>query len=724
MLTRLAHVIVRRRWFVLGAWLVLTLFGVFAAGRVADRWYSATAIPGQPAYEASQRSLHALGVGDRTPAVVVFHTGGDATSSTAIEQAMQRAADSLPGAFTSSYFSTRDLMYVSQDRHTAFQLIYPAGQGGVDVLIGADRVRAAAAEGLPGGTTVDVTGRDALDEASREGGGGASVLLEGLVGGIGALVVLLFVFGTLPAVLAPLLVAVAAILNTYALVWALTYLTDVSIIVQFLILLVGLGLAIDYALVMIFRFRDELRSGEDVETALVQTMTHAGRSVVVSGSTVAIGLLAMVALPLPLIRSMGLAGMLIPAVSVLASLTLLPAMLAVLGQRINAVRVMPRRLIDSGHGEDGGWGRWARFVLRRPAAVAGVGLLLVVTLAGLGTQLKTGETELAHFPGSGTAIAGRQTLADAHISPGVMKPLDVLVEGGNAQQVADRLRTVDGLIGAAAPPAWHKGATSLVEAFPAIDGGAPGIAAIIDRAQAAVVGTGGTVTGVAAVNQDFLHALYSSAPWVLGMVLLLSLVLLTRAFRSVVLAVKAVVLNLFSLGAAFGIVVIVFQQGHGSSLWGVGATGSITAYVPLMIFAFLFGLSMDYEVFMLSRMREAYDETGSTDRAIELGLARTGKLVTSGALILMFAFLVLSSGPGFEVKSLAVGIAAGIIFDATVIRALLVPALMKLFGPANWWTPTWLDRLLPTPPTDLPVHLPDAVPVQRDAGPERAPAKT
>ncbi len=711
MLTRLAHLIVRRRWLVLGVWLFLTLFGVFAAGQAADRWYTATAIPGQPAYEASQRSLHKLGVGDRTPAVVVFRTTGDATTSTAIEQGMQRAANFMPGAFTSSYFSTQNLVYVSQDRHTAFQMIYPAGKAGVDVLIGAKDLRAAAAVGLPDGTTVEVTGRDALDEATKDGGGGSSVLLEAVVGGIGALVVLLFVFGTLPAVLAPLVVAIAAILNTFTLVWALTYVTNVSIIVQFLIALVGLGLAIDYALVMIFRFRDELRQGEDVETALVQTMTHAGRSVVVSGSTVAIGLLAMVALPLPLIRSMGIGGMLIPAVSVLASLTLLPALLAVLGHRINAVRVMPRRLIDAGHGEDGGWGRWARFVLRRPAAVAGVGLLLVVTLAGIGTQLKTGEAELAHFPGTGTAIAGRQMLADAHISPGVMKPLDVLVEnGGNADLVAARLRTVDGLIGAAAPATWHQGATSFVEAFPAIDGGAPGIRDIIDRADAALVGTDGTVTGVAAVDQDFLHALYSSAPWVLAMVLLLTLVLLTRAFRSVVLAVKAVVLNLFSLGAAFGIVVLVFQQGHGSSLWGVEETGSITAYVPLMSFAFLFGLSMDYEVFMLSRMREAYDETGSTDRAIELGLARTGKLVTSGALILMFAFLVLSSSPGFEIKSLAVGIAAGIIFDATVIRALLVPALMKLFGAANWWTPTWLDRLFPAPPSPGVVNLRDVIP--------------
>ena len=232
----------------------------------------------------------------------------------------------------------------------------------------------------------------------HDSGGGSSVLLEALIGGVGALVILLFVFGTLPAVLMPLVVAIAAILNTFTLVWALTYITDVSIIVQFLIALVGLGVAIDYALLMIFRFRDELREGKDVESALVETMTHAGHSVIVSGSTVALGLLSMVALPLPLIRSMGIGGMLIPAVSVIAALTLLPALLAVLGERINSVRVMPRRLIDHGHPEDGAWGRWARFVLRRPVAVAAVGLAIVAVLAGLGTQLNAERGAAEELP--------------------------------------------------------------------------------------------------------------------------------------------------------------------------------------------------------------------------------------------------------------------------------------------------------------------------------------
>jgi len=698
MLARLAHLTVRHRWLVIGAWVVLTLFGGFAAGKVSNRWYQSLAIPGKPAYEGSQRALEAFGVGARAPNVVVFRTRGDATKSVAIERAIRRAAAAAPGSRATSHFSTGALMYVSRDRHTTFAEIYPPGPVGVNLLSGAETIRAAAARGLPAGIAVNVTGHDPLDEASAHGsGGGPSLLVEALVGALGALVILLFVFGTLPAVLMPLVVALASILNTFTLVWALTYLTDVSIIVQFLIALVGLGIAIDYALLMIFRYRDELRDGKDVEPALVETMTHAGHSVIVSGSTVAIGLLALTLLPVPLVRSMGIGGMLIPLVSVLASLTLLPSLLAVLGTRINSVRVMPRRLVDRGHPEDGAWGRWARFVLRRPLVVGAAGLAVVAVLAGFGTQLSPNEAQLKSFPGTGTAIAGREMLADAGISPGVMKPFDILVEdGGDAEQVAARLRSVPGVAGAT-PVGWRNGADSVVEAFAATDGSAPGIQGIVDRVNSALAGTRGTLTGVAAVDRDLVHALFDSFPAVFGLILMLTLILLARAFRSVVLALKAVLLNLLSLGAAFGIVVLVFQQGYGSSLWGLDATGSVIAWIPLMIFAFLYGLSMDYEVFMLSRMREAYDETGSTEQAIELGLARTGKLVTSGALILMFAFLVLSTSPGYEIKPLAVGIAAGMILDATVIRALLVPALMRLLGDANWWMPSWTRTVLRVP---------------------------
>jgi RND superfamily putative drug exporter len=696
LLARLAHFVARRRWYVIGVWLALTLFGGFAAGQVSKRWFQSFSIPGKSAYEANQRSLQIFGTGIRPPDVVVYHTSGDATKSEAIKQSMQRAAGTMPRARTSSYFSTGSFAYVSKDRHTTFLEVYPPGPAKFDTKSGAEEMRTAAAKGLPSGITVNVTGHDPLEEASTHGDGqGPSVLLEAVVGGLGALVILLFVFGTLPAVLMPIAVAVAAILNTFTLVWILTYITDVSIIVQFLIALVGLGVAIDYALLMIFRFRDELREGEDVETALVETMTHAGRSVIVSGSTVAVGLLSLIILPLPFIRSMGIGGMLIPAVSVVAAITLLPALLAALGTRINSLRVMPKRLVDRGHPEDGAWGKWARLVLRRPWPVAITGLAIVFVLAGIGIQLNPNESELKNFPGSGTAIQGRQMLADAGISPGVMKPFAVLVEhGGNAQAIADKVRQVDGIAGANAPAAWKKGSDSIVEAFPAIDGAASSIQGVIDRVNDTLKGTEGTLGGTPAVDRDFVHAVYGNFPYVLAFVLVLTLVLLARAFRSIVLPIKAAILNLVSLGAAFGIIVFIFQWGHGSSLWNITATQAITAWIPLMIFAFLFGLSMDYEVFMLTRMREAYDETRSTEKAIELGLARTGKLVTSAALILMFAFLVLSSSPGFEIKEFAIGLAAGIIFDATVIRALLVPALMRLLGDANWWMPQWTRKAL------------------------------
>jgi putative drug exporter of the RND superfamily len=697
LLARLAHFVIRRRWWVIAAWIVLTLFGGFAAAKVSKRWYQSFSIPGKSAYETSQKQLKIFGFGVRPPEVVVYHTGGDATSSAPIRDSTQRVERASQGSATSSFYSTGSRAYVSRDGHTTFMMVYPRGPAKFNSKTQTKQLLAAAKAGLPAGITANVTGHDPLEEASSHGqSGSSSVLLEALIGGLGALVILLFVFGTLPAVLMPIATAAVAILNTFTLVWGLTYITNVSIIVQFLIALVGLGVAIDYSLLMIFRFRDELREGEDTETAIVETVTHAGRSVIISGSTVAVGLLSMIILPLPFIRSIGIGGMLIPAVSVLAAITLQPAMLAALGPRINRVRLLPKRFIDDGHPEDGRWGRWARFVIRRPWPVAAVGLTIVGLLVWQGVQLNANEAQLKNFPGSGTAIQGRQMLADAGISPGVMKPFNILVPSKSISpgQVAQQVSQVDGISGTGVLRATQANGYGLVEAFPAIDGSAPGITGIISRVNTSLKGTGASLTGQAAVDRDFIDAIYGNFPYVLGFVMLLTLILLTRAFRSVVLAAKAVILNILSLAAAFGIVVFIFQEGHGSSLWNISATGAVTAWIPLMIFAFLFGLSMDYEVFMLTRMREAYDETGSTPKAIELGLARTGKLVTSAALILMFAFLVLSSSPGFEIKLFAIGLAAGIIFDATVIRALLVPAIMVLMGKWNWWIPDWVSRAL------------------------------
>ena len=701
MLERLAHFVVRRRKLVIGVWIVLTLFGVYSASAVSKRWFQSFSIPGYSAYETNQRVLKEFGTGEQAPLVAVFHSDGDITKATGIAKAVAAGAAVNPGSRTSSYFSTGSRAYVSKDGHTTFAEIYPPGTPNFSSSVHIKEVRAKLKEATPAGVQANLTGRDPLVEASSGDSGGPSVLTEALIGGAGALVILFFVFGTVPAVLIPIAVAIASILNTFTLVYLLTYITDVSIIVEFLIALVGLGVAIDYALLMIFRFRDELREGEDVETALVQTVTHAGRSVIVSGTTVAVGLLSMIVLPLPFIRSIGIGGMLIPAVSVITAITLLPALLAVMGARINSLRLLPKRFVDKGHPEDGFWGRWANTVTSHPIPVAAVGLVIVGLLVYEGLQINAGEAQAKNLPGSGDAIVGRDRLASAAISAGVMKPLVVLVEhGANPAQVAQRLADTPGVDGAVAPGDWRKDGDSIIEAFPSSDGATTETKRTITRVKDELAGTNASLGGVAAEDRDFARSVYSNFPYVLAFVVALSFILLARAFRSLVLPLKAVVLNLLSLIAAYGIIVFIFQQGHGSeAIWNVQATGAIITWIPLMIFAFLFGLSMDYEVFMITRMREAYDETGDTKQAIRLGLARTGKLVTSAALVLMFAFFVLSSSPGVDVKQFGIGLAAGIIFDATIIRALLVPSLMTLFGTWNWWLPKPAARVLRVRPS-------------------------
>ena len=719
-MTALARFVLRRRRAIVFLWLALTLVGAYSANAVSKRWLEQFSIPGYSAYEANQRTLKTFGTGENAPLVAVFHSSGDVTKVTAIKGAIAAAAKQNPGSRVSSYFSTGSDAYISRDRHTTFAELYPPGNQGFNGNVKIGEARAALKNATPSGVTSYLTGRDALQEASNGGdNNGPSVLLEALVGGLGALVILLFVFGTVPAVLIPIGIAIASILNTFTLIYLLTYVTSVSLIVQFLVALVGLGVAIDYSLLMIFRFREELANGEGTETALIETMRHAGRSVIVSGSTVAIGLLSMVILPITVIRSIGIGGMLIPAVSVLTSITLLPALLGMLGHRINRLRVMPKRIVERQDPTHGFWHRWAQIVVRRPIPVAVVGIAIVALLLVPGVQLHPAEAQLKDFPGKGDAINGRQALAAAGISPGVMKPYVILAEaqpGGKAGRpdvrvpgLVARLKATPGIYGVGAE--WRRDGKALLEVFPSSDSASNASSKTISRLQkdilpAAETDYGGdvqlTLGGISPEDRDFVHAVYGKFPYVLAFVILLTFVLLMRAFRSILLPLKAVVLNLVSLGAAYGIIVFIFQWGHGSdAIWGVPATGAIISWIPLMIFAFLYGLSMDYEVFMLTRMREEYDESHDTATAVELGLARTGKLVTSAALVLMFAFFVLSSSPGVDIKQFGIGLAAGIIFDATVIRTLLVPSLVRLFGRWNWWLPHPVARILRVPAAPL-----------------------
>jgi putative drug exporter of the RND superfamily len=708
-MTALARLVLGHKRAIVLIWLALTLLGAWSANAVSSRWLEQFSIPGYSAYEANQRTLKTFGTGENAPLVAVFQSKGDVTKASGIKQAIAATAKQNPGSRVSSYFSTGSNAYVSRDRHTTFAELYPPGNQGFNGNVKIKEARAALKQATPTGVQSYLTGRDPLQEAASGGDtNGPSVLTEALIGGAGALVILLFVFGTLPAVAMPIVVAIASILNTFTLVYLLTYITSVSLIVQFLVALVGLGVAIDYSLLMIFRFREELQNGEDTETAIIETMRHAGRSVIVSGSTVAIGLLSMVILPIPVIRSIGIGGLLIPAVSVLTSITLLPALLAALGPRINRLRVMPKRIVERQDPTHGFWHRWAVFVTRHPFPVAAAGFVIVGILLIPGLQINPAEAQLKDYPGSGDAIVGRDALAKADISPGVMKPYVVLIEHSGAsapREVVDAVEHTPGVAAAIAPSQWRKGGDALVEAFPTTDSASNESSKTISKLQHDVLpplAATATLGGISPEDRDFVHAVYGKFPYVLAFVILLTFVLLMRAFRSILLPLKAVVLNLISLGAAYGIIVFIFQWGHGSeAIWGVPATGVIISWIPLMIFAFLYGLSMDYEVFMLTRMREEYDESGNTAVAVELGLARTGKLVTSAALVLMFAFFVLSSSPGVDIKQFGIGLAAGIIFDATVIRTLLVPSLVRLFGRWNWYLPQPVARVLRVPAAPL-----------------------
>jgi RND superfamily putative drug exporter len=415
----------------------------------------------------------------------------------------------------------------------------------------------------------------------------------------------------------------------------------------------------------------------------------------------------MILLPLPFIRSIGIGGMLIPAVSVIASITLVPAMLSLLGHKIDSARVIPKSIIAADPGEKGFWHRWAGFVVRRPVPVLLVGLAIVVVLLIPAFQINPSEAQAKDFPGEGDAFVGRDALTDAGISAGVIKPFVVLAENASPEQlktVVSKLGQTDGIAGAAAPPDWRKGSLSLVEAFPSTDSSSREARKTISRLKNDTLpdlekSIGGATTltlgGAAPEERDFVHAVYGNFPYVLAFVIILTFILLMRAFRSVVLAIKAVVMNLISLGIAFGIVVFIFQQGHGSeAIWGIKATDAVISWIPLMIFAFLFGLSMDYEVFIISRIREEYDRLGDTAEAISTGIARTGKLVTSAALVLVFAFFALSTGPGPDIKQFGIGLAAGILIDATLIRSVLVPSFMKVLGDLNWWFPPAIGKIL------------------------------
>ncbi len=687
--------VARHRWVVLVSGLVAVLlaaaWGTGVFGELSDGGFE------DPDSESARASaLIADTFGPTQADVLVLYSSPDglAVDDPAFERAVRSTIGALPGEEVASAPTTYDGVpgLVSTDgRATLVPITLAAtdeeAQAKAYEQI-ADRLDAPGLTTQVGGTSAvfaDV-GEQVGEDIAR-----AETLTMPLV-----VLLSLVIFGSLVSAFLPALLGGIAILGSFALLRGLTTVTDVSIFALNVITLLGIGLAIDYALFVVSRFREELAAGRDTPDAVAATMATAGRTVAFSGLIVATSLASLLLFPQVFLRSMGFGGMAAVFVAMTAALTVLPAMLAVLGPRVDAGR-MPwrRRAAASGASDHGAWARIARIVMRRPVAVLTsvvVGLLalglpfLRVEWTDVDERVLPVDTEsrvvaeavAADFAGqdlehADVVVSGSadETALEAYVQRlgGVSDVRDVAVTDSSADvAVLDVAYTAD---------ASSAAARDLVERLRSLPGPA---------------GTDVLVGGSTATFVDLLDSLGSTLPVMAVVIVLAMLVLLFLAFGSLVLPVKAVLVNAVSVTASFGVVVWIFQDGHLVDLLGFTPMGGLDATQPILMLAILFGLSMDYEVFLLSRIREQWDRTGDNTRAVATGLQRTGSIITSAALLLAVVIGAFATSGITFIKMIGVGMLVAILVDATVVRTLLVPAAMRLLGPANWWAPAPLAR--------------------------------
>jgi RND superfamily putative drug exporter len=674
-------------------WIVLTFAGVVGSARVTGALDESFSMPESESFVANEEIARLFASGGVTPPLVAVarlpagRTVRDSAVRADLRALERRLANALPGARVASYASTREPAYVSAGGRTTFAIAHPRLDSNRGTEEGelppetVDAAKRAVASATVGGGEVMLTGRAVLQQAAQSDSGPPSFLSETLIAGVMALAVLVFVFASALAVV-PLVMAVVAIPVTLLAVWGLTAITEVSIIVVFLAALSGLGIAIDYALIVVMRWREERERGLANEDAVRIAASTAGRAVVFSGTTVAIGLLAVVVLPVPFLRSMAYGGLLIPLVSVAVALTLLPVVLATAGPWAD------RRRLRRTERAERHWAAWARLVIRRRVLAVAAGTAVLAALCALAFGMLLGEPEARSLGGSGQARAGLEALERAGIGASPLQPIEVIAPEPEARGVAGALARAEG-VRAVTGPAWDAGGRAVLDVLTDADTSSHAGRAAVDAVRAAAAPLPGVgVGGPTAEEMDFVDEVYGSFPLMLGLIALITFVLLARAFRSLVLPAKAIVMNLLSVFATCGLMTLVWQEGVGTQLlFGTDPTGSVLSWGPLVVFAFLYGLSMDYEVFILARIREEHEAGRSTDEAVVRGMARTGRLVTSAALIVFLAFASLGTTGEVEASVLATGLAGGVLLDALVVRALLVPATVSWLGRWNWWLP-------------------------------------
>jgi RND superfamily putative drug exporter len=732
LLYRLGRASVRRRRLVVFAWIVgavaVIALGSLSGGKTSDA-FEAPGVESQTALDVLQRDFPTAA---GTSAQLVFATDSGTLSDPAAAAAVNAA---LADVAEQPHVDSVGSLQRAPDGRIAY--------ADVQYDVPSDEIRTAAFDRLTAtAATVnrsDVVrmelGGDLPSEAVQPEFGG-----QEFVGLLVAAIVLLFAFGSVIAMGLPIGIALVGLATSLGLITIIASFIDVSSVSPTIAAMIGLGVGIDYALFIVTRHRENLQLGLTVEDAAGRALATAGSAVLFAGITVMIAICGLAIAGIPLVTVMGLTAGLTVAVMVAVALTLLPALLGFAGHKIDAVRLpfMRRRVAAAAAppARESMWHRWGRQVSAHPWRYLAAGVIALALLMAPVFSLRLGMTDNGSMPESITTRRAYDLLADG-FGPGFNGPLLLSVELNGASVASldnlERAVAADPDVAAVAPvQANADGTAAVLRVIPRSSPQDQATTTLIHRlrndvipqSMAGVPGAAVYVGGQTATFIDISDKVASRLPWFIGAVIVLSVLLLMMVFRSVAVPIKAAVMNLLSIGAAYGVIVAVFQWGWLKGLVGVQETVPIVSFLPMMLFAILFGLSMDYEVFLLSRIREEYLRRHDNDSAVIEGIAATARVITSAALIMISVFIafVLSADP--TIKMFGLGLATAVFIDATVVRIVLVPATMKLLGDWNWWLPKWLDRLLPNLDIEAGAGLPepefeDGHP--RGAEPEREP---
>jgi RND superfamily putative drug exporter len=702
LLHRVAVFSARRRLLVIGVWVVLLVGLGFASHAAGTKYSSSAEVAGSDSAAANDVMARSFSkeLSDASP--IVFHTDeGKVTDDKhrPVVEASLQALSQAEGVASVSNPLEEDSTTVSRDGRTAYATVLPSSALGDLSVEDAEAILETAAAPAEG-TDVQVEAGGQLGDKITE----AETEMSELIGICAAMLILVLVFGTITAMVLPIAVAIFGLVCGLSIVSLLGHVMSVSDVAPTLATMIGLGVGIDYSLFIVTRARSARHDGMSVPDAIGHAAATSGSAVAFAGGTVVVALLALAVSGLSMVTVLGQAAAIVVVVAVLASMTLLPALLGLCGDRIERLRVGRDRRPTLGHSTL--WQRWGKRLARRPGLVALASVMVLLFVAAPVSKLQLGLTDQSSAPESTTVREAYDLLTDG-FGPGVNGPLLVMAELGSETasgpddprlvKLHDGLAAGDGVQAVGAPQVSEDGTAAMINVIPDGSPTSDVTSDLVNETREEIVPASGVeahVGGSTAQQLDLADRIAQRLPLIIAVVVGLSMVLLLIAFRSAVAPLQAAFVNLLAVGAAYGVVTAVFQEGHGAAAIGLDGAIPIVSFVPMMMFAILFGLAMDYQVFLLSRVREEIDAGKSARQAVIDGLAGTGKVIASAAAIMVavFASFILNGDP--TVKEFGVGLASAILIAGSMVCVLL-PAVMLLMGERTWWLPRWLDRILP-----------------------------